>query len=205
MLGHAWVTQTIRCFPAGARVYVAPAITYGKSNEHLGFPGTVSVSTATLRRVFTAIVTELKRAGFRQFAVLNSHGGNTAVLTYAIRELQTTLDVRIGLLGQPYRPDLSPQEAELGFHAGEWETSLMLAIASDVVHLDKTKSEYPIRRDDDPIVRLNDGAAFVSWMTSDISESGVMGDAKAATLEKGRRWLEAGSAAIAQKIASLDR
>jgi creatinine amidohydrolase len=41
-------------------------------------------------------------------------------------------------------------------------------------------------------------------MSSDISESGVMGDAKAATKEKGQRWLELGAAALAQKISSLD-
>lgn len=203
MLGHAWAAQTLQRFPAGARVYVAPPITYGKSNEHFGFPGTLSVSGKTFRRILIAIATQLKNAGFRQIAVLNSHGGNTAVLTYTLREIQTTLGLRAGMLGQPYKPELSPQEAELGFHAGEWETSLMLAIASDLVRMDKAVSEYPARREALGELRVDGGAAYQSWMTSDISESGVMGDAKAATLEKGQLWLEAGSAALAKKIDQL--
>jgi creatinine amidohydrolase len=204
ILGHAWVAQTVGRFPTGAKVYVAPPITYGKSNEHLGFPGTLSISGKTFRRILLAQAAQLRAAGFRQIAVLNSHGGNSAVLSYTLREIQGSMDLRIGVLGQPYKPELSAVESELGFHAGEWETSLMLAIASDLVQMDKAVSEYPGRRDESGTVRFNDGPAFVSWMTSDISESGVMGDAKAASAEKGQLWLERGAAALAQKLSSLD-
>ncbi|PTY02724.1 creatininase [Opitutaceae bacterium EW11] len=203
LLGHAWATEIVKRFPAGARVYVTPPITYGKSNEHLGYPGTLSISGKTLRRILLALATELKQAGFRQIAVLNSHGGNTATLTYTLREIQTTLGLRAGMLGQPYKPELSAQESELGFHAGEWETSLMLAIASDLVRMDKAVSEYPAKRESLGQLRVDGGAAYLSWMTADISESGVMGDAKAATIEKGQQWLEAGSAALARKIDAL--
>lgn len=204
LLGHAWTTQMLRRFPGGAQVYVAPPITYGKSNEHLGFPGTITVSAKTLRRLLLAIATQLKAAGFRQMAVLNTHGGNTAVLTYTLREIQTTLGMRAGMLGQPYKPDLSAQEEEFGFHAGEWETSLMLAIADDLVHMEKVVSEYPARREDAGAVRLGNSPGYLSWMSADISESGVMGDAKSATRAKGEHWLDAGSAALAQKISTLD-
>ena len=203
ILGQAWVTQTVSLFPAGAPIYVAPPLTYGKSTEHAGFPGTLSLSGPSFRRLLLAIAQELKNAGFRQIAVLNSHGGNSAVLVYTLRELQTALDLRIGMLGQPYKPDVTATEAEHGFHAGEWETSLMLAVAGDLVRMEKAVSEYPGRRDEDRSLRFNDGPAFVSWLTSDISESGVIGDAKAATVEKGRRWLERGAAALARKINQL--
>lgn len=204
LLGHAWVANTIGRFPAGAQVYVAPPITYGKSNEHIGFPGTLSISAKLLRRVLLAIASQLKAAGFRQIAILNSHGGNTAVLVYTLREIQTSLGMRAGLLGQPYKPELSAQEAELGFHAGEWETSLMLAIADDLVHMEKAVSEYPAKLDEMGSLKLDNGPAYRSWITADISESGVMGDAKSASQEKGLRWLEAGSSALAQKLATLD-
>lgn len=204
LLGHAWTTQILNRFPVGAQVYVAPPITYGKSNEHLGFPGTVTISAKTLRRLLLAIATQLKAAGFRQIAILNTHGGNTSVLTYTLREIQVTLGMRAGMLGQPYKPDVSAQEEEFGFHAGEWETALMLAIADDLVHMEKAVSEYPARREDLGDVRLGNSPAYLSWMSADISESGVMGDAKSATRAKGERWLDLGSAALAAKIASLD-
>jgi len=204
LLGHAWTTEVLKRFPAGAQIYVAPPITYGKSNEHLGFPGTVSISAKTLRRLLLAIAMQLKSVGFRQIAVLNTHGGNTAVLTYTLREIQASLGLRAGMLGQPYKPDLSPQEEEFGFHAGEWETALMLAIADELVRMDKAVSEYPARQEDSGNVRLGNSPGYLSWMSADISESGVMGDAKSATRAKGERWLDAGSAALAAKIASLD-
>jgi creatinine amidohydrolase len=204
MLGHMWVTQMLKKFPVGAPIYVAPPITYGKSNEHLGFPGTVSISGKTLRNLLLAIAGQLKTAGFRQMAILNSHGGNTSVLAYTVREIQSTLEMRAGILGQPYKPPLSPQEVEFGFHAGEWETSLMLWTASDLVHMDKAVSEYPLRGEAAGAVRLDGSPAYLSWMTADISESGVMGDAKAATAQKGERWAEAGAAALAQKLSNLE-
>lgn len=204
-LGHAWVSQTLALFPAGAPIYVAPAITFGKSNEHVGFSGTVSVSGNTLRRLLLAIATQLQALGFRQIAVLSSHGGNTAMVLHTLREIQTTLGLRAGLLGQPYKPDVSAQEAEMGFHAGEWETSLMLAIASDLVRMDRAVCEFPAQREELGLLRLDHGVANVSWMTADISRSGVMGDATAATVEKGERWLRAGAEALAKKLLDLEK
>lgn len=204
MLGHVWVGQMLKKFPVGAPIYVSPPITYGKSNEHLGFPGTLSISAKTLRRILLSIAAQLKAAGFRQIAILNSHGGNTSVLAYTVREIQSTLEMRAGILGQPYKPPLSAQEAEFGFHAGEWETSIMLWAASDLVRMEKAVSEYPMRAEATDQVRLGNSPAYLAWMTADISESGVMGDAKSATAQKGERWVEAGAAALAQKLSNLE-
>ncbi len=203
MLGQAWLAHTLPKLPGEAAVYVAPCITFGKSNEHIGFAGTLSVSAKILRRLVLALVQQLHQAGFRQIALLNTHGGNSAVLVYTIRELQSLSGLRIGLLGQPYKPDLSAQEAEYGFHGGEWETSLMLAIAPELVDMTKAVTEYPARIDDPGELRPENAPAIFSWITSDVSKSGVMGDAKAASAEKGRRWLEAGSAALADRILQL--
>jgi len=184
-------------------VYVAPPLTYGKSNEHATFTGTLSLSAATFRRVLLATATQLKALGFSQLAVLNTHGGNSPIIVYTLREIQTTLGMRAGLLGWPYKPDLSPQEATYGFHAGEWETSLMLTVADELVAMPKAVCEYPARLSDPGELRPEDAPAIFSWATEDVSHSGVMGDATAATLEKGRRWLEAGSAAVARRIEEL--
>jgi creatinine amidohydrolase len=204
-LGHAWVTEMVARFPAGAPIYVAPPLTFGKSSEHIGFSGTISISGNSLRRVLLALAAQLKALGFRQIAILNSHGGNTPLVLHTLREIQTTLGLRAGLLGQPYKPDLSAQETEMGFHAGEWETSLMLAIASDVVRMDRAVCEFPAQREELGVLKLDRGAANVSWMTADISKSGVMGDATAATREKGSRWLQAGADALAKKLADLEK
>jgi creatinine amidohydrolase len=203
MIGQALLAAALPKLPPGARVFVTPPVTVGKSNEHTGFAGTLSVSAGTLRRLLLALACQLKSLGFRQMAVLNTHGGNSAVVVYTLREIQTTLGLRAGMLSGYYRPELAPQEAAYGIHAGEWETSLMLAIAPEWVRMEHAVCEYPARLDDPGELRPENAPAIVSWLTRDISTSGVMGDARAASPEKGRRWLDEASTALAHRISAL--
>lgn len=203
MLGRLWLAHALPRLATDAPVYVAPPITYGKSNEHLGFAGTITISARTLRRQLLALAADLKRSGFRQIAVLNTHGGNSAIVVSTLREIQTTLSLRAGMLSGHYRPTQTLQEAAFGFHAGEWETSLMLAGAPELVRMDRAVCEYPTQVDAPGVLRPEGAAAVFAWKTSDISQSGVMGDATLATVEKGVRWLDESSAALAQKIERL--
>ena len=203
ILGQSWLAHSLPKLPAAARVAIAPPIMVGKSNEHTGFPGTLTVSAKTLRRLLLAAAAQVHALGFRHLAVLNTHGGNSAVLVYTLREIQTSLGLRAGFVNIPFKPDLPPQEAEYGFHAGEWETSLMLACAPELVRMGKAVCEYPARLDDPGELRPENAPATLSWLSSDISQSGVMGDATQASREKGLRWLDAGSTALARRIAEL--
>jgi len=203
ILGQAWLENIFPRLKSDAVVYVAPPLTYGKSNEHSTFPGTLSISASTLRRLLLATATQLRALGFRQIAVLNTHGGNSAVVVYTLREIQTTLGLRAGLLGWPYKPEQTPQEAAYGFHAGEAETSLMLTVADELVDMTKAVCEYPAQLTDPGKLRPEAAPAIFSWATEDVSSSGVMGDATAATFEKGRLWLAAQSAALALRIEAL--
>ncbi|HSI09726.1 MAG: creatininase family protein [Rariglobus sp.] len=203
LLGRLWLAHALPKLPADAPVYVAPALVYGKSNEHLGFAGTLTISARTLRRQLLAQAAHLKALGFRQLAVLNTHGGNSAILVATLREIQTTLGLRAGMLSGYYRPQLSPQETAFGFHAGEWETSLLLAGAPELVRMDRAVCEYPARIDAPGVLRPEASAAVFAWKTTDISRSGVMGDATQATAEKGARWLDEASAALTRKIETL--
>ena len=203
MLGRLRLAHALPLLPATAPVWVAPPITFGKSNEHLGFAGTVTISARTLRRQLLALAIDLKALGFRQLAVLNTHGGNSPVLVATLREIQTTLGLRAGMLSGYYLPEQDPQEAAFGFHAGEWETSLMLAGAPEWVRMDRAVCEYPAQLDAPGSLRPVGGAAIFEWKTADISQSGVMGDATRATAEKGTRWLAASSTALARTIEAL--
>ena len=203
MLGELWLAHALPKIPANAPVYVSPPITYGKSIEHAGFSGTVTVTAQTLRHQVIALATQLKALGFRQIAFLNTHGGNSTVLVSTVRELQMSLDLRVGLLSGFSKPAQTAQEAAFGFHAGEWETSLMLAGAPGFVRMDRAVSEYPALIGAPGLLRPEAAPAVFAWKTSDLSKSGVMGDATLATEEKGRRWLDEGSTSLAQKITKL--
>jgi len=203
ILGQAWLKNILPCLRADTPVFVAPPLTYGKSNEHAAFAGTLSLSASTFRRLLLAVAAQLKALGFRQLAVLNTHGGNSAVLIYSLREIQTTLGLRSGVLGWPYKPEQTAQEAANGFHAGEWETSLMLAVADELVDMTKAVCEYPAQLSAQGELRPESAPATFSWATEDVSKSGVMGDATSATAEKGRHWLSAQSNALARRIELL--
>ncbi|MDR0352829.1 MAG: creatininase family protein [Opitutaceae bacterium] len=205
ILGQAWLNHALpKLAPAAAaRVWVAPPVTYGKSNEHAGFPGTVSLTARTLRRLLLALAAHVRGLGFRHLAVLNTHGGNSPVVVYTLREIQTVLGLRAGMLGLPRPAELSAQEAAHGFHAGEWETALMLACAGRLVRMDRAVREHPARVDEPGGLRPGGAPAVFAWLASDISASGVMGDATAATLKKGARWLDESSTALARRIEEL--
>lgn len=205
ILGQAFLEATLRKLDPGLRVLVAPPITFGKSNEHEGFPGTISISAKSLRRLLLALVRQLHDLGFRFFAVLNTHGGNSATVVYTLREIQSTFGVRAGMLSSGFTPPLSDIERDFGFHAGEWESSLMMAAAPALVRFERAVCEYPARPDDPGELRPENAPAIASWISSDISRSGTMGDATAATVEKGRLWMEEWSAGLARQISELAR
>lgn len=205
ILGQAWLGAALPKLDPGTRVLVAPPITFGKSNEHMEFPGTLTVSAKTLRRLLLAITRQLHALGFRTFGVLNTHGGNSAVLVYTLREIQATFGVRAGMISSGYSSQLPEVEREFGFHGGTWETSLMMAATEDLVRIDRAVCEYPARPDDPGELRPENAPAIFSWISSDISRSGTMGDATAASEERGRLWLDEASSALARRIIELTR
>lgn len=204
-LGELWTSALSRRLPPDAAVWSSPAMTFGKSIEHRDFPGTLSLSTRTLRQALLAQARQLHAWGFRRLAVLNTHGGNSAVLTYTLREVQTTLGLRTALLSVPAAADLPDQERVHGFHAGAWETSLLLAAQPELVRRARATSEYPARLDDPGSLRPEKAPATFAWLTSDLSRSGVMGDATAACAASGRTWLEAGARRLAESLVAFSR
>jgi creatinine amidohydrolase len=82
---------------------------------------------------------------------------------------------------------LTPRERAEGMHAGDAETSVLLALLGDYVLAERAVAEYPPARS----ARLTpEGALPYAWLTADLTRSGVIGDPTTATSEKGRRWLE---------------
>jgi creatinine amidohydrolase len=203
LLAEAAALAIDRLLPAETPVWFGPTITFGKSNEHHTFPGTLSISASTLRRIIMALATQLKALGFRHIALLNTHGGNSAVIDYTLREIQSELDLRVDHLRIPSTSELSAQESTWGFHAGEWETSLMLALAPELVEPSKALCHYPAYLSDRGKLRPESAPAIFSWQTSDIAPAGVMGDATAATVEKGNRWFSTAMEQLAAYIRSI--
>lgn len=202
MLGQVWLNLALENLEDEAPVYVAPPITFGKSNEHIGFPGTVSISRTSLRHLLRLIILQLADWGFRKAAILNTHGGNTSVLRYTLREMELERpDLHLGFLSfRNSVKGLSEQEATFGFHANLVETSLMLAVTPGHCRMEHAICHYPARVEDPGLLRPECAPATYSWVTADLSATGIMGDAASATVEQGLRWLESGARGLSEDL-----
>ena len=80
LLAEAWLERSLSLLKVETKLLVGPPITFGKSNEHSGFPGTIYVSKKTLRRQLLCIARQLHAWSFRVMRVVNMHGGNSDVL-----------------------------------------------------------------------------------------------------------------------------
>ena len=177
--------------PKDIPVLFLPVQTIGKSNEHVAFPGTLTLSAETVIRAWTEIGESVRRAGVRKLILLNSHGGNVTSLDIVARDLR----VRLGMLvvtaswhrfGYPEEA-FSAHERTHGIHAGDAETSLMLAFRPDLVQTEKAEDFVPTSvaiEQEFTWLRVTQPIGF-GWAAQDVSRSGAMGNAAAATAPKG--------------------
>lgn len=203
ILGQAQLAALLALPDPGAPVLVAPPVTYGKSNEHLGFPGTLPISGPALHRLVASLTASLRDLGFRHIRLFNTHGGNTAVLQSLMQAGAGAPGCSLRFLRGAFRPELPPQEAAWGMHADEWETSLMLACSPELVDMGKACCEYPARLGDPGLLRPEKAPATFAWLSRDVSTSGVMGDATRASAAKGRAWLAAEAESLREALRSL--
>lgn len=207
-LGTAVVGRALAELSHQVPAYALPPLCYGKSNEHWHFPGTITLSASTLMAVLMDVAESVYRAGFRKLVLLNSHGGQPQVLEIVARDLhQAHADFMVFPLfawNVPHEAGamLSEKEKQLGIHAGDAETSLMLAILPDQVRMDKAQAEYP------PVsegLLSMEGKLPFAWTTQDLSRSGVLGDPTVATVEKGEKMLASVVAGWVQVIEEIYR
>ena len=201
LLGQTWARGIAGRLDGSISAYFAPAITVGKSNEHAGFPGTLMISRESLRAQILTVANQVAAWGFRSLLILNTHGGNTAVIQTTLREIRARTGLRCDLLRGGHTADLSPQESTWGFHAGEYETSLLLAEAPHLVRMDKAACRYVGHIDDPGELRPEFAPATFAWVTQDLTPDGILGDAPSASAEKGVRWRDAMIAAQVAFIA----
>jgi creatinine amidohydrolase len=175
--------------------YALPCLYYGKSNEHWQFPGTITLSAETLLSVIKEMADSIYRSGFRKLVLMNSHGGQPQIMEISARDIhQEYGDFSVFPLFTWRVPHiakelLTPQELELGIHAGDAETSIMLSLLPETVDMEKAVKEYPQGLPENSLLSMEGKLPF-AWLTKELSKSGVMGDATTATKEKGDVLLE---------------
>ncbi len=185
----------------GARVVVLPAVPFGVQTGQLDLPLAINLNPSTQALILRDVIASVERAGIRKFVLFNGHGGND--FKQMLRELQPTTPVFLCSLNWWQVVDGKSFFDEPGDHAGELETSVMMHLHPHWVR---------------PLSEAGDGAEKKPTMTgfkerwvwsqrpwTTVSADTGIGNPRAATAEKGKRYVEAIAERIAQFLVELSR
>lgn len=187
----------------GLNVWLLPTLTYSKSNEHAWSAGTVWLSPSTMLAVLDDLGRSVARTNARKLLFLNGHGGNSALLNVANRELRLHHGLQV-FTTHPNIPadqggSSAATEMGMGVHGGTDETALMLHLRPDLVDMSKAVRRVPEKLAHNRHVRFGGTVSF-GWLSDDLSPDGVIGDPTPATAEMGRMMFDA---AVANLVAAL--
>lgn len=187
---------------AGTSAVVAPTLWAGLAEHHMDFGGSFTLSVGTYHALLRELCESMLRAGFERLVIVNGHGGNVSALNALSAELTLELEAPVAittywhLADEAFAAILEDQQSVL--HACEAETSMMMAVRPDLVDRDRLA---------DAVGPMADRAGSVlnrplhRWRSfREMTASGVIGDARRATPEKGERLLEAAAEALASRL-----
>jgi len=199
-------------------VLVLPTQAVGLSPEHTRFPGTLTLKNDTILRLWTDIGESVAAAGVTKLVIFNAHGGNVSLMDLVARDLRA----RLGLLvysvswfnlpltdtqGQDVNALFSADEHRFGIHGGDIETSMMLALAPQRVDMTQAQdftstSQTRAQRFE---ILGNGKSAKLGWQMQDYNPAGAVGNAAAATADKGHALVDAAGRALAQLLGEMDQ
>jgi creatinine amidohydrolase len=173
-------------------VVVAPTLWCGMAEHHMAFGGTFTFDIPTYRAVLLAFLKSLERHGFRRILIVNGHGGNIAALNAFLPDFarETGLKIRSATYFELAASDLAPvlEDQKTVQHACEVETSLMMVLAPDTVRHDRLPEAFGgVSGSNTPDAWYVLPARFRSF--KELTPSGVNGDARRASHEKGEKLL----------------
>jgi creatinine amidohydrolase len=195
-ISQGLVDAIIAAAPDDLPITFLPPQVIGKSNEHMAFPGTLSLSTNTLIGLWTDIAESVWASGIRKLVLLNSHGGQVQIMDIVARDMRVRRKMFVAtasLWGVGLPKGLFPaEELSHGIHGGEVETSMMLYLRPDLVRQDQRANFAPRSLELEQTNRYlrfeGQGIGF-GWQTQDLHPSGACGDALNADPERGRQLI----------------
>ena len=193
-----------------------PTQAVGLSPEHARFAGTLTLKPETTIRLWTDIAESVAASGIKKLVLLNSHGGQVGVMDIVARDLRARLGMLVysvnwfglpllGPQGEDVNALFSAHEHRFGIHAGDIETSMMLALAPELVDMAKAQnfaSTSEARAAQFSILG-NGKSAKLGWQMQDYNPHGAVGNAAHASADKGRAMLDAAGRALARLLGEL--
>jgi creatinine amidohydrolase len=199
-----------RAAAAGLDVWLLPTLTVSKSDEHAWSPGTLWLSADTLLAVLRDLGRSIASTSAKKVVFLNGHGGNSALLQVANRELRRlyglqpfTMPAGVQRAGSGAHGE--PDELGFGIHAGWSETSVLMHLAPDLVDTSAFARSVPEPLADYRLLGFNGRPVSFGWLSNDFDPSGVIGDPTGSTAEAGARLFEAGVDFAVEALHEIDR
>lgn len=206
------IAKTLPLLAPNLPVLFLPTQAVGRSEEHLRFPGTLSLSAQTLMQVWMELGACVARSGVRKLLLLNAHGGQASMMDIVARDLRSRHDLLVYHanwydlpLSAKVQDQFSVEEQRFGIHGGDVETSMMLALRPQWVNMHEArdfKSSSQKRAAKYPILG-NGKSAKMGWMTQDYNAMGAAGNAAAATAAKGKALVNESARLLAQLLQEL--
>ena len=193
-IAEGLIARCAAALPEDSPVTILPVQQVCKSNEHVNFPGTVTLDWETTIKSWLQIGESIARAGVHKIVMITSHGGNVAPMDIAARELREhhhmlAVTTSFGRLSN-WQNIYEYGEVITDIHGGNAETSLMLALRPDLVDMTKAEdfdSHQLALKAEHRHLGLHSSDANIAWLAEDLNPAGVVGDASAASAENGER------------------
>lgn len=212
------IAASLPHLPADVPTLFLPTQAVGFSPEHTAFSGTLTLSAATLIAVWTEIAESVHKAGVSKLLLFNAHGGQVGLLDVVARDLRA----RLGMLvysaswfnlpladesGASVEALFSADEHRFGIHAGEIETSMMLALEPGQTDMSKARNFHSSARERAGLFNIlgNGRSAKLAWQMQDYHPEGAAGNAAAATAAKGHAVLAAAGRSLAKLLLEMDQ
>ena len=194
-------------------VLFLPTMAVGFSPEHARFAGTLTLKSETVIRLWTEIGESVAASGVKKLVLFNAHGGQVSGMDLVARDLRA----RLGLLvysvswfnlpmadaqGRDVNALFSAAEHRFGIHAGDIETSMMRALRPDLVRMEHAQDFHSTAQDRAAAFPIlgNGRSAKLGWQMQDYNLAGAVGDAAAATADKGRAVIDAAGHQLARLL-----
>lgn len=212
------VLKRVRPRVGDLNILILPTLWCTKSNEHKAFEGTLYLKPETLMSIVMEIAANVKRYGFQKLVLINWHGGNRDLLNMMALDIRQQCDLLVfvvNLVNIFFSQFNLEHEDRLSFHAGLYETCLMLAAFPDLVRegpyegLGSDRERGRLAKSFEGYDALNpvDGFVTTAWQTEDLTEDGVIGNPSGANAEEGEKRLESAAeqiGAILRKIETFE-
>ena len=182
------ICEVLKLIPSNTPIKSLPTQYMGFSPEHKGFDGTISLSSNLITLLIKEVGVQLAEMGFKRLILINAHGGQISLLNTAARELRSVVPklsvfpcfLWSGVEG--INELLTKNEIDHGLHASLAETSLMMALKSELVGDERPSDGFDGQI---PEGWSLEGNAPTAWLTRDLSKSGVIGNSKGSSQEIG--------------------